>query len=114
MALQPFVGSLEFFQFRIPIQSYSSAQTQNKDKQTSLPRVGCESTTQAFYQSKILHALERAATVIGSITLPAASEKHSQRHLQVAGLFSSAPVSPTSPNFLMVYTTARLKPNYIE
>jgi hypothetical protein len=40
-------------------------QTQNKHKQTSMPRVGCEPTILAFKLAQTFHALDRAATVIG-------------------------------------------------
>jgi hypothetical protein len=55
--------------------THRTAQTQNKDKQTSVPRVGFESTTPALDQTKTVHALDSAATVIGSITLSLPSEK---------------------------------------
>jgi hypothetical protein len=41
------------------------AQTQNKRTQTSLPRVGLEPTNPVFERAKNVHALDRAATVIG-------------------------------------------------
>jgi hypothetical protein len=41
-------------------------QTQNKHRQTSMPRVGFEPTIPAFQQRKTVHALDRAATVIGN------------------------------------------------
>jgi hypothetical protein len=40
--------------------------TKNKLTQTSLPPVGFEPTTPVFGRGKMVHALDRAATVIGS------------------------------------------------
>jgi hypothetical protein len=40
-------------------------QTQNKHKQTSMPRVGFELTIPAFEQAKTVHALDRATIVMG-------------------------------------------------
>jgi hypothetical protein len=39
--------------------------TQNERTQTSMPRVGFKTTIPVFGQAKTIHALERAATVIG-------------------------------------------------
>jgi hypothetical protein len=39
---------------------------ESKRTQTSMPRVGCEPTTPVFERAKTVHALERAAAVIGS------------------------------------------------
>jgi hypothetical protein len=39
-------------------------QTQNKHKQTSMPRVGFEPTIPAFERAKTVHALDRAAAAI--------------------------------------------------
>jgi hypothetical protein len=44
--------------------------TQNKRTQTSMPRVGFELTTPVFERAKTVHALERAATAIGSMCDP--------------------------------------------
>jgi hypothetical protein len=43
-----------------PLQGRYLAQTQNKHKQTSMPRVGFESTIPAFERAKTVHALDRA------------------------------------------------------
>jgi hypothetical protein len=48
-----------------PSQGRYLAQTQNKHKQTSMPRVEFEPTIPAFERAKTVHALDRAATVIG-------------------------------------------------
>jgi hypothetical protein len=40
-------------------------QTQNKHKQTSMPRVGFKPPIPAFERAKTVHALDRAGTVIG-------------------------------------------------
>jgi hypothetical protein len=42
-------------------------QTQNKRTQTSMPRVGFEPMTPVFERAKMVHALDRAATVNGSL-----------------------------------------------
>jgi hypothetical protein len=42
-----------------------TTQTQNKRKHTSVPWVGFEPTIPVFERAKIVHALDRAATVIG-------------------------------------------------
>jgi hypothetical protein len=43
---------------------YRTAQTQNKRRQTSMPRVRFEPTIPVFEWGKTVHALDRAATVI--------------------------------------------------
>jgi hypothetical protein len=48
-----------------PLPTRRSTQTQNKRTQTSMPWVGFEPTTPAFEREKTVHALDRAATVIG-------------------------------------------------
>jgi hypothetical protein len=49
----------------MPLPTHRTAQTQNKRIQTSMPRVGFEPTIPAFVRAKMVHALDRAATVIG-------------------------------------------------
>jgi hypothetical protein len=49
-----------------PIARPLAIQTQNKHRQTSMPWVGFELTIPAFERAKTVHALDRAATVIGS------------------------------------------------
>jgi hypothetical protein len=44
-----------------------AGQAQNKRTQTFVPRVGFELTTPVFQRTKAIHALERAAIVIGQI-----------------------------------------------
>jgi hypothetical protein len=44
-----------------PSQGHYLAQTQNKHKQTTMPRVGFELTIPAFELAKTFHALDRAA-----------------------------------------------------
>jgi hypothetical protein len=44
---------------------HRTAQTQNKRTQTSLPREGFEPMNPVFEQVKMVHVLDRAATVIG-------------------------------------------------
>jgi hypothetical protein len=48
-----------------PSQGRYLTQTENKHKQTSMPRVGFEPTIPVFERAKTVHALDRAATVIG-------------------------------------------------
>jgi hypothetical protein len=47
-----------------PLSTHRTTQTQNKRTQTSMPRVGFESTTIVFERAKTVQALDRAATVI--------------------------------------------------
>jgi hypothetical protein len=55
-----------------PLPTHRTTQTQNKRTQTSMPRVGFEPTIPVFERTKTVHALDRAATVIGRPqTLPA-------------------------------------------
>jgi hypothetical protein len=49
-----------------PLPTHRITQTQNKCTQTSMPRVAFESTILAFELAKTVHALDRAATVMGS------------------------------------------------
>jgi hypothetical protein len=51
-----------------PLPTHRTTQTQNKRKQTSMLWVGFEPTTPAFEWAKTVHALDGAATVIGSLT----------------------------------------------
>jgi hypothetical protein len=44
-----------------PLPTHRTRQTQNKRKQTSMPRVGFKTTTQVFELGKTVHALARAA-----------------------------------------------------
>jgi hypothetical protein len=86
IALQPFVGSWPLFQFLDPIHSrwdsldgdqpvarplptHRTTQTQNKRIQTSKPQVAFEPMTPVFERAKTVHALDRAATVIGHSTI---------------------------------------------
>jgi hypothetical protein len=48
-----------------PLPTRKTTQTQNKCTQTSISLVGFEPTTPMFEQAKTVHALDRAATVIG-------------------------------------------------
>jgi hypothetical protein len=50
-----------------PSQGHYLTQTQNKHKQTSMPGVGFEPTIAASERAKTVHALDRAATVIGTV-----------------------------------------------
>jgi hypothetical protein len=45
---------------------HRTTQTQNKRTQTSMPRVGFIPTIPVFERAKTFHALDRAATVMGS------------------------------------------------
>jgi hypothetical protein len=48
-----------------PLPTRRTIQTRNKCTQTYMPRVGFETTIPEFEQAKTVHALDRAATVIG-------------------------------------------------
>jgi hypothetical protein len=48
-----------------PLPTNRTAQTQNKRTHTSMPQVEFEPTIPVFEGTKIVHALDRAATVIG-------------------------------------------------
>jgi hypothetical protein len=91
MVLQPFSWAL-FFQFlnlytvgrtpwtgdhplARPLPTHRTTQTQNKRTQTSMPRVGFESTTPVFERAKTVHALDRTATVIGAINKQKSNNK---------------------------------------
>jgi hypothetical protein len=52
-----------------PLPSPRTAKTQNKRTQTSIPQVGFQPTIPVFKQAKTLYALDRAATVIGILTI---------------------------------------------
>jgi hypothetical protein len=52
--------------FARPLPTHRTTQTQNKRTETSIPQAGFEPTTPVFEQAKTVHALERAATVIGT------------------------------------------------
>jgi hypothetical protein len=81
MALQP-LWTLAAFQFHNPRQSigllgreispsqgrylHRTTQTQNKRRQTSMPRVGFEPKIPVFASAKTVHALHREATVMAS------------------------------------------------
>jgi hypothetical protein len=84
MALQPLFGLGSFFSFSIfytvggtprtgdqpvarPLPAYKVAQTQNKRKQTSMPKVEFEPTIPVFQRAKMVHTLDRAATAMGTI-----------------------------------------------
>jgi hypothetical protein len=47
------------------LSTHRTTQTHNKHTQTSMPRVGYEPTIPVFKRAKTVHALDRAATVIG-------------------------------------------------
>jgi hypothetical protein len=60
--------SVDFFGRVIsPSQGRYLTQTQNKHKQISMPRVGFDTTIPAFARAKAVHALDRAATVMGGL-----------------------------------------------
>jgi hypothetical protein len=50
-----------------PLPTQRTTQTQNRCTQTSMPRVGFECTTPVFERAKMVHALGRAAIVIGEM-----------------------------------------------
>jgi FAD synthase len=52
-----------------PLQGSYLTQTQNKHKQTTIPRVGFEPTLLEFERARTVHALDRAAAVIGILQI---------------------------------------------
>jgi hypothetical protein len=50
-----------------PLPRQKTTQTQNKRTQTSMPPVGFELTITVFERAKTVHALDRAATLVGPI-----------------------------------------------
>jgi hypothetical protein len=52
-----------------PQSTHRSAQTQNKRTQISMREVGFERTIRVFERAKTVHALHRAANVIGNRTI---------------------------------------------
>jgi hypothetical protein len=50
-----------------PLPTHRTTQTQNKRTQTSMPQVEFEPTIPVFERAKTVHALDRAATVIGDL-----------------------------------------------
>jgi hypothetical protein len=48
------------------LSTHRTTRTQNKHTQTSMPKIGFEHTTPVFEREKTVHALDRAATVIGT------------------------------------------------
>jgi hypothetical protein len=85
MALEPLSNLVRFFSFLIfytvgrtpwpgdepvarPLPAHRTTQTQNKPTQTSMPQVEFEPTIPVFEWAKTVHTLDRAATVIGSVS----------------------------------------------
>jgi hypothetical protein len=50
-----------------PLPTYRTIKTQNKRTQTSMPGVGFEPTIPVSERPKMVHALDRGATVVGNI-----------------------------------------------
>jgi hypothetical protein len=50
-----------------PVPALRTAQTQNKCTQSSMPQVGIEPMFLVFERAKTVHALDRAANVIGPV-----------------------------------------------
>jgi hypothetical protein len=48
-----------------PLSTHRTTQTQTKRKQISMPQVGFEPMIPVFKRAKTVHALDRAATMIG-------------------------------------------------
>jgi hypothetical protein len=86
MALQPLWTLAAFFNFLIsytigrtpwtedqpvarPLPTHRTTQAQNKRTQTFIPRVGLEPTIPVFERANTGHALDRAATAIGTYTI---------------------------------------------
>jgi hypothetical protein len=85
MALQSFARLGRFFNFLIflhgrnprtgnkpvarQLPTHRTTQAQNKRAQTSMPQVGFEPMIPVFERAKTVHALDRAATVIGGMAV---------------------------------------------
>jgi hypothetical protein len=52
-----------------PLPTHRTTQPQNKRTQTSMPQVGFEPMIPVFERAKTVHALDRAATMIGIISV---------------------------------------------
>jgi hypothetical protein len=78
-----------------PLATHRTTQTQNKRTQTSMPRAGFKPAIPAFERAKTVHALERAATVIGILMSVCHSFPHSLQ-CQVA-LLSNFSIIKTEP-----------------
>jgi hypothetical protein len=52
-----------------PLPAHRTAQIQNKGTQTTMPQVSFEPTIPVFERAKTVHALDRAATVIGTFSV---------------------------------------------
>jgi hypothetical protein len=61
-----------------PLPTHRRTQTQNKRTQTSMPRVGFEPKSPVFEREKMVHALDRAATVIGQGRRGSRQQEHLQ------------------------------------
>jgi hypothetical protein len=100
MSLEPFVWPRPLFQFldllhsrqdywfgvqpaARPLPTRRTTQTQNKRTQTFMPRLGFEHTIPAFERMKTVHALDRAATVIGTVADLAILIYGYQTHVQI-------------------------------
>jgi hypothetical protein len=77
-----------------PLTTHRTTQKQNKRTWTSMPGVRFEPTTPEFERAKTVHALDRAATVIGMTTLYKINLFRVL--LQVLSWFSSVPKWSTS------------------
>jgi hypothetical protein len=84
MAVQPFIGPYALFQFHNlytvgrtpwtgdqpvarPLPTHRTIETQNERTQTFMPWVEFEPMTPVFERAKIVHALDRTATVISKV-----------------------------------------------
>jgi hypothetical protein len=86
-----------------PLPAHRTAQTQNKSTQTSMPRVGLEPAIPVSERTKTVHAVDRAATVIGSWRSLAENKctrgKESELHWLTTG-----PSTSSSPITAAVYS----------
>jgi hypothetical protein len=69
MALQPIIGPWPLFKFLDPIQTVGllGRKDQTDAGQTSMTRVGFESTISAFQRAKTVYASDRSGTLMGYI-----------------------------------------------
>jgi hypothetical protein len=94
-----------------PSQCRYLTQTQNKHRQTRMPRVGFEPMFSAFERVKTVHVLDRAATVIGLSRLTGLKIKSKSRYdLRSVGqsVLVSSPIWGPKIRFFYCQTVAGL------
>jgi hypothetical protein len=74
-----------------PLPINRTTQTQNKRTETLMPRVGFETTTPVFKRAKTVHAIYRAATVIGTVITYIIKKKYKQHIYMLKIYFGMRP-----------------------